>query len=102
MGVSAKIDEFLWEVHDSPYETNPLSMLQAYFDSCEPLGFCQGSRDTSSFFCSELVAEALQRTSVLSDDIPSSEIVPMDFLQSNGEQIERAKLRDGVRLGPPL
>lgn len=100
--IAHKADEFFEEIREASYQLDPAILLSAYFDTCE---MCCCANDeyassSSSIFCSELVAETLQRAGIISNDIASNEFVPMDFLLSNGLNIERSKFV-GVRLGPP-
>ncbi len=44
----------------------------------------KNKRDTSSLFCSELVAEAYQQMGLLTLDIPSNEFTPADFADLSG------------------
>ncbi|CAE7839932.1 unnamed protein product [Symbiodinium sp. CCMP2592] len=95
----AELDAAFEELHSRPYEKNQLSTLHAFCDCAEVCGLCQAKQDTSSIFCSELVAEVLQRGKVLSTDRPSSEFTPMDFLRSDGRSVEQAKLQSCLELG---
>mmetsp|Transcript_28429 Transcript_28429/g.80306 ORF Transcript_28429/g.80306 Transcript_28429/m.80306 type:complete len:248 (+) Transcript_28429:59-802(+) len=97
------VDKTFDEVRDKHYEDQIFSLLNAYFDSCEAFGNCgKNSGDDSSLFCSELVSMMLQQGGVLGTQRPADEIVPQDFLYSNGKTVEGASMADGFRLGPVL
>jgi hypothetical protein len=72
----AALLEFYREARGRPYQRNRLEMLRAVYDG--PLGRNRTDDDTS-FFCSELVAEAFQRMGLLSDKPSASEYTPHDF-----------------------
>ncbi len=63
------------EFKDKKYEESKLQLFKSAYD------FIGGKnkRDTSSLFCSELVAEAYQGMALLSLGIPSNEYTPADF-----------------------
>ena len=65
-----------------PYQTNKWEMLRACWD----FGFYFGreqKRNLDSLFCSELVAETLQRLEILDPTISSNEFTPGDFSTEN-------------------
>lgn len=94
------IDALYGEVRDRPFERNWWSIIQSFFDSCERCGICLAPRDLSSVFCSELVAEALQRSEVLDPERSSAEFLPLDFLRSDGKRVERSDFINGITLAP--
>lgn len=67
--------DFRQEVRGRPYEKSKLELILAAYDG--PFG--ENKQDLSSLFCSELVAEALQRARVLDITRPSNEFTPADF-----------------------
>lgn len=103
--VAAAIDELVrldWESGGIPYEDRYMDMCAAYWDCCEGCcKFCQNDGDDSSLFCSELVALLAQQGGFLTTQRPADEFVPMDFLKSDGQQIEFAQVCEGICLGPP-
>ncbi len=66
------------EFKDKKYEESKWQLFKSAYD------FIGGKnkRDTSSLFCSELVAEAYQQMGLLSLDKPSNEYTPADFAKS--------------------
>eukprot|EP00928_Gymnodinium_smaydae_P002813 TRINITY_DN11022_c0_g1_i1.p1 TRINITY_DN11022_c0_g1~~TRINITY_DN11022_c0_g1_i1.p1 ORF type:complete len:300 (-),score=47.88 TRINITY_DN11022_c0_g1_i1:153-1052(-) len=100
--LASAVDALFGEVQDRPFERNWWSIVQSFCDACEFCGFCEAQRDLSSVFCSELVAEALQRGGVLSGERASAEFLPVDFWRSDGRVIERACLAEHVSLSDIL
>jgi hypothetical protein len=87
---------FYYEARDRPFERNRLEFLRAVYDG--PLGKNR-REDPSSFFCSELVAEAYQRMNLLPQSPPTNEYSPRDF----SEQAKRPlALPQGAELGPEV
>ena len=87
---------FYYEARDRPFERNRLEFLRSVYDG--PLGRIR-REDPSSFFCSELVAEAYQRMGLLPDSPPANEYTPRDF----SEQCKRPlALQMGAALGPEV
>lgn len=72
----AALLEFYREARGRPYERNRLELFRAVYDG--PLGKNR-NEDCSSFFCSELVAEAYQRMGLLSPTPSANEYTPGDF-----------------------
>jgi len=58
-----------------PFEKNWLEFFRAGYDGI----FGENTRDISTLFCAELVAETLQQVGLLDDSIPSNEFTPKDF-----------------------
>lgn len=58
-----------------PFENNVLEFICAAYDG--PFGL--NKRNVTALFCSELIAETLQRVGLLADDKPSNEFTPNDF-----------------------
>src|SRR5262245_4908376 len=87
---------FYYVARDRPFERNRLEFLRAVYDG--PLGRNR-REDPSSFFCSELVAEAYQRMGLLPALPPANEYSPRDF--SNECQRPLALPR-GTSLGPEV
>mmetsp|Transcript_24874 Transcript_24874/g.55239 ORF Transcript_24874/g.55239 Transcript_24874/m.55239 type:complete len:278 (-) Transcript_24874:148-981(-) len=105
--LATHVDEIFTEFQNKRYEGNLLSILRGYFDSCEgdkcfvcPTNCCATSNDLSSLFCSELLAEALQRANVLSRSRHSDEFMPQDFWDSDGVKIEKTNFILGKKLAP--
>lgn len=73
------LQRWLWhmEAQDTPYDF--IQMLGAGLDVCDRLGL-ENTPDESAFFCSELVACALQKIGVVSDRINASEQTPADLM----------------------
>ncbi|MFO0878457.1 MAG: YiiX/YebB-like N1pC/P60 family cysteine hydrolase [Gemmataceae bacterium] len=88
--------DFYLEARGRPYERNRLQLLGALYDGP---GGRNRQPDTSSFFCSELVAEAYQRLGLLPLVPPSSEYTPRDF---STERRAVLPLQQGASLGPEL
>jgi hypothetical protein len=61
-----------------PYQVNKFEMIRAAYDKGLWLAKAQ-EKDISSLFCSELVAETLQRIGILNPDLSSNEFTPGDF-----------------------
>jgi hypothetical protein len=64
------------EARGRPYERNRLELFRSVYDG--PLGRNR-KEDPTSFFCSELVAEAYQRMGLLPASPSASEYTPRDF-----------------------
>ena len=64
------------EVKNRPYEQDKWDMIRSVIDSGSSF---ENKRDLSSIFCSELVAEALQRIGLITNTIASDEFTPKDF-----------------------
>src|SRR5262245_9664253 len=67
---------FYDEARGRPYERNRLELFRSVYDG--PLGQNR-KEDLTSFFCSELVAEAYQRMGLLPASPPANEYTPRDF-----------------------
>lgn len=67
---------FYQEANGRPYERNRLELFRAVYDG--PLGRNR-KEDRSSFYCSELVAEAYQRMGLLPTLPNANEYTPHDF-----------------------
>jgi hypothetical protein len=68
--------EFRKDMRDLPYERNLLELILSLFD----FSWLRPNKPSlSSVFCSELVAEALKRLDMMTDEHPSNEFVPADF-----------------------
>eukprot|EP00927_Polykrikos_kofoidii_P050540 TRINITY_DN44437_c0_g1_i1.p1 TRINITY_DN44437_c0_g1~~TRINITY_DN44437_c0_g1_i1.p1 ORF type:complete len:243 (+),score=20.08 TRINITY_DN44437_c0_g1_i1:63-791(+) len=99
--VAEATDEVFADIHARPYEKNYCSMINAYFDTCEFGGLMRSSNDTSSLFCSELLAFVFQSAGILEKDRPADEFTPSDFLNSDGQRIECTRFCAEVCFGPP-
>ena len=73
--------KFRMDVRDRPYEQDKIEMLKAVLDpSWDRVGnLLSNEADLSSFFCSELVAEALIRCGIIKKEYPANEWGPGDF-----------------------
>jgi len=69
------ISELRREYAGRPYERSTWQLVKAAYDG--PFG--QNKEDTSSLFCSELVAEAWKRVQWLDTEAPSNEFTPADL-----------------------
>jgi hypothetical protein len=87
---------FYQEARGRPYERNRLELFRAVYDG--PLGRNRKEDDTS-FFCSELVAEAYQRMGLLPEKPPANEYTPHDF---SSERRTPLPLLLGATLGPEV
>lgn len=84
------LSELMRDEAPLPYETHFWELLKAAYDG--PFG--ENAPDTSSLFCSELVAEAYKQLGLLNEGgEPSNEYVPSDFF---GDAIQ---LINGYKLG---
>lgn len=87
---------FYYVARERPFERNRLEFLRAIYDG--PLGRNR-REDPSSFFCSELVAEAWQRMGLLPARPPANEYTPRDF----SDECQRPlALPQGATLGPEV
>src|SRR5262249_36785829 len=86
---------FYEEVRGRPYETRRMQLLRSMLG---PL-LTNREPDLSSLFCSELVAEALQRMGVLAARPPSNAYTPKDFSAARRRPLP---LRLGATLGPEV
>jgi len=74
------LHSFIKEVLGRPLETVSCAELRAIWLSMGGGGFKSAHEDHSEFFCSELVAEALQQAGVLPDDgLNSNDFLPKAF-----------------------
>jgi hypothetical protein len=87
---------FYTEARGRPYERNRLELLRSVYDG--PLGSNRKEND-SSFFCSELVAEAYQRMGLLPANPAANEYTPQDF---SSERKKPLPLQLGATLGPEV
>jgi hypothetical protein len=67
---------FVEETIGKPY-SSLMNILRAYNGTAL-------TNDSSSFFCSQLIAEAYQRMGLLGKDIPSNMFLPVDFVDPDG------------------
>lgn len=86
------------ELKGKHYESSKIELLKLAYDG--PFG--HNNEDLSSIFCSELVAEAYQRLSLVTEEKPSNEYTPADFsekklkeLQGGFSLSEEITLKDG-------
>ena len=88
------LSELRNEWKNVPYEKDYLELLNSAIDiKIIP----ENEEDLSSIFCSELLAEALQRLNIIDDSVPSNEFVPSDFAE--GKLIDSLIVGD-YRYGP--
>jgi hypothetical protein len=92
----AALFAFYQEARGRPYERNRLELFRAVYDG--PLGRNRKEDDTS-FFCSELVAEAYQRMGLLPEKPPANEYTPHDF---SSERRTPLPLMLGATMGPEV
>jgi hypothetical protein len=64
--------EFVAEVRGRPYKQDYMQLVRAAYGNNK-------KDDTSSFFCSQLIAAAYQRMGLLSDEKLSNDYLPSDF-----------------------
>jgi len=95
VSASSETVEFARSEHSKVYETSLGDLFRSAYDG--PGG--QNERDLSSYFCSELVAEVLQRARVLVSQAPSDEFTPADFTSKDPR---RAPLADGFAWGKEI
>jgi hypothetical protein len=88
--------DFYLEARGRPYERNRLELFRSVYDG--PLGRNR-KEDLTSYFCSELVAEAYQRMGLLPASPPASEYTPHDF---SSERRKPLPLQLGATLGPEV
>lgn len=74
-----KLMEVRKDLDGRPFENNIIEFICAAYDG--PFG--ENKRNISSLFCSELIAETLQRIGLLDPSKPSNEYTPKDFSSSN-------------------
>ena len=89
---------FMEEQDPKDYEKKLFELVDAAVDGCGCFG--QNSKDMSSVFCSELVAEALQELGRLDRSLPSNEYTPSDFEYGSGApELNRVFAGQEQRLG---
>lgn len=88
--------DFRFETRNVPYERNLWELIFSLLDFS---WLAPNKPSLSSLFCSELVAEALQRMKIITDEHPSNEFVPADF--GEGGKFEQY-LREGHVYGPEI
>lgn len=71
---------FRHDVSGLPYEKDKIQLIKSAYDGI----FGKNKEDLSSFFCSELIAEAYQRMGLLTEEKPSNEYTPKDFSSEKG------------------
>lgn len=77
---TSRLEAFVRQVRDNPYEKDGSQMTSAAIDICDCCGCCSNTEeDESSLFCSELTAASYKAAGLLPPDLPSSEYVPSDF-----------------------
>jgi hypothetical protein len=87
---------FYYEARGRPYERNRLELFRAAYGGRIA---ANNKEDLSSFFCSELVAEAYKRMGLLPARPPSNAYAPRDF---SSERRPPLRLRGGAKLGPEV
>ena len=78
-----KLMKWMKEEEPKAYETSTVELVKSAWDG--PCG--KNKRNTTSYFCSELIAETYQQMGLLEKKEPSNEFVPADFskdMQLNG------------------
>ncbi len=75
--------DFIRKEEPKSYEKKTRQLLLAAYDG--PFG--QNEEDTSSYFCSELVAETYKILGILKRNITSSEYVPKDFASTSTQEL---------------
>ena len=86
--MAAKLQAFIDDFADVPYQKKVSELAQA---GLELPGFDPEEETLEDLFCSEAVAEAMQRMGILSEDKPSNNYCPGDFSSNRwrpGDQIE--------------
>lgn len=76
----AALHTFRREVTGRPYERDRLELFRSAYEG--PFG--DNTKELSSIFCSELVAETYQRMGLLASQPPSNEYTPGDFASDAG------------------
>jgi hypothetical protein len=92
----AALKQFRDESKNKAYEQSKLELIHSLLDwaICE-----ENNEDFSSFFCSELVAEALERMGIMNGKLPANEFIPRDF--KNGNRFEHY-LNPGMTYSPEI
>ena len=72
------LKQFRKESKNKPYEK---SRLELAFSLIDVGWFTNNEEDFSSMFCSELVAEALEKMGIMNGDLPANEFIPKDFFK---------------------
>ncbi|KAK3273858.1 hypothetical protein CYMTET_17930 [Cymbomonas tetramitiformis] len=85
-GIATTLRRIQKEWQGRPYEISRLEMLNAIVD-IEGVKMFENTKDLSSLFCSELVAEAYMELGLLSTELPSNEYVPEDFASAKLSQL---------------
>merc|ERR1711991_656885 len=86
--MARKLQAFIDDFADVPYQKKVSELAQA---GLELPGFDPKEETLDDLFCSEAVAEAMQRMGILSQDKPSNNYCPGDFSSNRwrpGDQIE--------------
>lgn len=89
------------ELEGRPFEESWTEFLLAGYDG--PFG--RNTRDITTLFCAELIAETLQQVGLLGTDIASNEFTPKDFSSESSSPLNLlmgATLADEVPLMPDL
>lgn len=74
------------------YETNDFELVKSAYDGPMGANVC----DTTSLFCSELVAFAYQVMGLLSKQEPANEYTPMDFSESGRISLVKSQLSEEI------
>lgn len=94
----AALAEFRRESKGKPYEKNYWQLAKSLLDFS---WLRPNKKDVSSLFCSELVAESLQRMGLVATDLPSNEFTPRDFADGGDFEkhlVKGAKFKKAIKL----
>lgn len=99
---SNALKAFMLEIEDRPYEEHVIDLVKAIMERYVAKDgklhdILHNSEDTSSLFCSELIAEAYQRLNILNKTEPSDYYLPKDF-SDNGKML----LLRNITIGPEI
>ena len=79
-----KLMDLRKELRGKHYERSKVELFKSAYDG--PFG--HNKEDLSSIFCSELVAEAYQRLSLLTEKKSSNEYTPADFSEKRMKELQ--------------
>ena len=90
--------DFLIDSRGAPYDSLA-ALIRAWADGLDSLGVTRNEEDFGAFFCSELVAGALEKGGVI-ENVNASEVTPIDLCRFNiyaGEYVQFSGERKEIR-----
>lgn len=83
----SKLSEIHEEIHNKPYDLNPIDWIRAEWNLVHPLDIDPMYRKTSSFWCSAMLCYVYGRLECLEEEMDWSLIAPKEFSSEEGKLI---------------